>query len=70
MSTNIKKLLGTAGLVLLVILYALIATAVASARLADSPWWVHMLYFFFTGLLWIVPAMVIIRWMIRLPTRR
>lgn len=67
MSTNVKKMFGTVALVLLVIFYALIATAVASAQLAESAWWVHMLYFFFTGILWVVPAMFIIKWMLTLP---
>ncbi len=63
MSDSIKKLIGTVGIVTLVIVYALVATAIATARLADSPWWVHALYFLFTGLLWVVPAMLIIKWM-------
>ena len=68
MSTSIKKLFGTFCLVALVVIYALVATAVATAQLAESPWWVHMLYFFFTGVLWVVPAMFIVRWMIQLPS--
>jgi len=68
MSTSIKKLFGTFALVALVVLYALIATAIASAQLADAAWWVHMLYFFFTGILWVVPAMFIIKWMLTLPS--
>jgi len=67
MSTSIKKLFGTVALVALVIIYALVATAIASARLAEAEWWVHMLYFFFTGILWVVPAMFIIKWMLTLP---
>ncbi|MGB7286403.1 MAG: DUF2842 domain-containing protein [Salaquimonas sp.] len=67
MSSSTKKLFATFGLVMLVVLYALIATAVATARLADSAWWVHMIYFFATGILWVVPAMFIVRWMIKLP---
>jgi RsiW-degrading membrane proteinase PrsW (M82 family) len=63
MSDSVKKLIGTVGIVTLVIVYALVATAIATARLADSPWWVHALYFLFTGLLWVVPAMFIIKWM-------
>jgi len=51
-------------LVSLVVLYALVATTVATARLGDSPWWVHLAYFFFTGILWVVPAMFVIRWML------
>ena len=45
------------------IVYALIAVAVASATLANAPWYAHMAYFAFSGVLWIVPAMVIIKWM-------
>ena len=67
MSSSIKKLFGTFALVVLVVVYALVATAIATAQLATSPWWVRMLYFLFTGLLWVVPAMFLIRWMIRLP---
>ena len=67
MSSSIKKLFGTFALVVLVVVYALVATAIATAQLATSPWWVHMLYFLFTGMLWVVPAMFLIRWMIRLP---
>lgn len=63
MPQRLRKLIGTFLLVALVILYALIATTVASYRLAESPWWVHLLYFLFTGLLWVLPAMYLIRWM-------
>jgi uncharacterized membrane protein len=63
MPVRLKKLIGTVIIVALVVLYALVATTVAAYRLADSAWYVHMLYFLFTGLLWIVPAMFVIRWM-------
>ena len=67
MSNSTKKLFATFALVALVVVYALVATAIATAQLAESPWWVHMLYFLFTGILWVVPAMFIVQWMIRLP---
>lgn len=70
MPVRLKKLIGTVLIVALVILYALIATTVATYRLADSPWWVHLLYFLFTGVLWVVPAMLLIRWMERPPRER
>ena len=63
MPIRVRKLIGTFLLVLLVIVYALVATTVATYRLAESPWWVHLLYFFLSGLLWVIPAMWIIRWM-------
>lgn len=68
MPVAVKKMLGMIALVALVVIYALVATAVATAHLGNSPWWVHMLYFFLTGILWVVPAMFIINWMIRLPS--
>ena len=63
MPVRLKKLIGTVLIVVLVIVYALLATTVASLRLGESPWWVHLIYFVLTGLLWILPAMLIIKWM-------
>ncbi len=63
MPIRLKKLIGTVLLVLLVVIYALVATTIASAKLGESGPMVHLAYFFFTGLLWVLPAMVIIRWM-------
>ena len=67
MQTNlpirVKKIIGMFFIVLLVIVYALAAVAVASATLANAPWYAHMLYFMCTGVLWVVPAMVVIKWM-------
>lgn len=63
MPVRLKKLIGTVLLVLLVAIYALVATIVAVAQLSESGPLVHLAYFFFTGFLWILPAMVIIKWM-------
>lgn len=65
MPQTARKLIGTVLLLVLVVVYALVATAIASARLADSPGWVHMLYFLFTGVFWVVPAMFVVSWMLR-----
>lgn len=65
MPLRLRKLVGTFALVMLVVLYALLATTIATYRLAESPWWVHLLYFLLSGLIWILPAMAIIRWMER-----
>lgn len=70
MPIRLKKLIGTILLIVLVIVYALVATTIASARLGDSSPLVHILYFAFTGLLWIIPAMWIIRWMVTEKRRR
>ena len=63
MPVRLRNLIGMIVLIALVVIYALIATTVASYQLAESPWWVHLLYFLVTGLLWVLPAMLIIRWM-------
>lgn len=63
MSPRLRSLVGTLVIIVLVIFYALIATTIAASTLAESPWWIHLAYFFFSGLLWIIPAMLIIRWM-------
>ena len=65
MPVRLKKLIGIVILVALVVLYAIMAVAVASYRLAESEWYVHFFYFLFTGVLWVVPAMLLIRWNVR-----
>ncbi len=68
MPVRLKKLIGTVLLILLFIVYALVATTVAVAQLSQSGPLVHLAFFLFTGLLWVLPAMGIIKWMI-LPPR-
>jgi len=68
MPIRLKKLIGTILLIVLVIIYALVATTVASARLGESGPVVHLAFFFFTGILWVLPAMGIIKWLM-LPPR-
>ena len=63
MPPRLRKLIGTVLIIILVLFYALIATTVAAATLGASPWYIHLLYFAATGLLWILPAMLIIKWM-------
>ncbi|MBP1882690.1 MULTISPECIES: DUF2842 domain-containing protein [Sinorhizobium] len=63
MPVRLRKLIGTILIIILVIVYALAAITFASLLLGTSPWWVHLIYFFLTGLLWILPAMLIIKWM-------
>ena len=60
---RLRSFIGTILIIFLVVIYALAATTVATFMLATSPWWVHFLYFLFSGLLWILPAMLIIKWM-------
>lgn len=63
MPVRLRKLIGTVLLVALVLVYAVVATIVAVAQLAESGPLVHLAYFLFTGLLWIIPTMFLIKWM-------
>ena len=67
MNPRIKKLIATIALVLLVAVYAIISTAFAVAQLSESGPLVHLAYYIFSGILWIVPAMFLIRWAERKP---
>ena len=67
MQPRLKKLIGTVLLVAMVIVYALIATTIASYRLANASPWVHLAFFAAGGVLWIAPAMWLIAWMERKP---
>lgn len=67
MSPRIKKLIVTVALVVLVAVYAIISTTIAVAQLAESGPLVHLAYYLVGGLLWIIPAMFLIRWAERDP---
>lgn len=63
MPARLRSFIGTILIICLVIFYALAATTFATLLLGASPWWVHLLYFLLSGLIWILPAMLIIKWM-------
>ena len=69
MPNRLKRFIGMIVLIVLVVVYALVATAIASYRLADSPWYIHLAFFGLSGIFWIVPAMFIIAWMEKPPKR-
>ena len=63
MPLRLRKFIGMILLVLLVVIYAIVAMIVAVRTLGDQPGWVQFLYFAASGLIWILPAMGIIKWM-------
>lgn len=67
MPIRLKKLIGMFLLVALVIIYALVASIFAVARLSESGTLVQFLFFLFSGLLWVLPAMGIIKWLMLEP---
>jgi glucan phosphoethanolaminetransferase (alkaline phosphatase superfamily) len=52
-------------LIALVVIYALVASAVAVTQLAESSAWVHLAFFALSGFVWVLPAMLVVSWMVR-----
>ena len=65
MSIRIRKLIGTIALLTLVIVWALVAMAVAQPTLASANGLAAALYYVVAGLGWVLPAMPLIKWMSR-----
>jgi len=65
-----RKLIGTILLVAFVIFYSLTAMTVAAAKLPGTSGWTQLLYYAVAGLAWVIPASVIIWWMLRQPRAR
>jgi len=66
MNIRMRKLVGTVLLMVMIIVYALIAMAVAVAlEVNTTSKFVELAFYAVAGLLWVVPAAVIIKWMSR-----
>ena len=65
MRRRMRKLIGTAVLAVLVPLYALIAAMIADTRLPGMSPLAHWLYYAVAGLIWVLPAGLLITWMQR-----
>jgi hypothetical protein len=65
MSIRSRKLIGTVALLALVVVWALVAMAVAQPLLASANGLVAGLYYVIAGLGWVLPAMPLIKWMSR-----
>lgn len=70
MPPRVKKLVGGVVLVVGVSVYALIVMMVGQIRLAQSGPAVQLAFFAFFGLIWIIPAALLIRWMERVGPKR
>jgi hypothetical protein len=65
MSIRARKLLGTVALFALVIVWALVAMAVAQfPPIFNSPW-IAGAYYVIAGIGWVLPAMPLVKWMLK-----
>lgn len=65
MHIRTRKLIGTIALVVFLAIYAWIAVLIGAGRVSHAPHWVQFVYFLAAGLLWVLPAGLLIRWMQR-----
>jgi hypothetical protein len=65
MSQRTRKLIGTALLLAFVVVWALLAMSIAQARVPQMSGLAGGALVVFLGLIWVVPAGLIIRWMAR-----
>jgi len=63
MRKRTRKLIGTATILLVVIVYGPVAMALADSRIALAPQAIQVLAYMVLGLIWIVPLLPLIRWM-------
>ena len=65
MPIRIRKLVGAVALIALVLIWALIAMAVAQFPVVKANGLMETIYYVLAGLGWVLPAMPLIRWMSR-----
>jgi Protein of unknown function (DUF2842) len=65
MTIRTRKLIGAVALLVLVIIWSLIAMALAQSVLTSINGLVATIYYVVAGLGWVLPAMVLVRWMSR-----
>ncbi len=65
MTRRIRGLLGTIVIIALLIAYPLAIAGLLGEALASLPGWLSILAFALLGILWFVPAAIVIRWMSR-----
>jgi hypothetical protein len=65
MPIRLRKLIGAAALILLVVTWALAAMAVAQFPAIKRYGVLEVIYYIVAGLAWIVPAMPLVKWMLR-----
>jgi hypothetical protein len=63
MSIRIRKLIGAFALLALAIVWSLLAMALAQSVLTDINGYVAALYYMIAGLGWVLPAMLLVKWM-------
>jgi hypothetical protein len=65
MPQRTRKLLGTVGLIVLIVAYPLLVMEIYVTWMMGLPWWGAILVLAIAGGLWFFPAAWVVRWMVR-----
>ena len=65
MAIRTRKLIGAVALLALVVVWGLLAMALAQSVLTNINGWVATIYYIVAGLGWVLPAMPVVSWMQR-----
>jgi hypothetical protein len=65
MPMRLRKLLGAIMLIVLVLTWTLLAMALAQSAVVKANGVIEVIYYAVAGLGWVLPAMLLIRWMLR-----
>lgn len=69
MPQRLRKLIGTVLLLALMVIWALVAMALAQGRVTELHWALQTVSYIILGVAWVIPAAFLIRWMER-PNRK
>jgi len=65
MPIRVRKFIGTIALLALAIVWSMLAMALAQSVLTDINGFVAAIFYVVAGLGWVLPAMPLVRWMLR-----
>ncbi|TDR94804.1 DUF2842 domain-containing protein [Enterovirga rhinocerotis] len=65
MPRRLRTLIGTVIILVFVLVYALVAMALAESRIVEAPKLVQTFAYMLLGIVWIVPIFPLIKWMER-----
>jgi hypothetical protein len=63
MPIRLRKLIGAFALIALVVIWALVAMALAQLPAIKANGFVEVIYYVVAGLGWVLPGMLLVRWM-------
>lgn len=65
MPQRMRKLIGTVLMLTLVVVWALVAMALAQGRVTELPWIWQTVCYVLLGIAWVLPAGLLVSWMER-----